>query len=289
MNIDDFHIRLITQKTVWTACGFDALTAKLIEDAGFEAVTSSGYGIAASLLGKPDMELYTMTENLAVVRNIAAAISIPLVADIDNGYGGILNVMRTVQEFESAGVAAMFMEDQLSPKKCPMLGAPLPLESLEDAVAKIKAALAARRNPKVTIIARTDALGLEDVILRAKAYVAAGAHMIMPIGRALKGLDDLRALRQACGVPLVIPSNVGGPYDLPQMELESVAGLVMYPLAALMTVAQTVKDNMTALCREKSFASMPHPMINVSEFQDLIGYPAIEAERARFAGPGSSH
>lgn len=163
-----------------------------------------------------------------------------------------------------------------------MLGAPLLLEPLEDAVAKIKAALAARRNPNVTIIARTDALELGEVIHRAKAYVEAGAQLIMPVGRALKGIDDLRALRSECRVPLCVPCNAGGPYDLSQTELESVAGIVMFPLAALMTAAQTVKDNMAALCRTKSFAAMPHPTMKVPSFQDFIGYPEIEAERARF-------
>lgn len=289
MNISEFHHRLTTQKTIWTACGYDALTAKLIEAAGFEAVTSGGYAISASLLGKPDLELYSMSENLGVVRNMAAAISVPLIADIDNGYGDILNVMRTVREFEAAGAVAMFMEDQLSPKKCPMLGAALPLVPIEDNVAKIKAALAARRNLDVTLIARTDALQLDEVIVRAKAYVAAGAHMVMPIGRALKSIDELRALRAACGVPLLIPANIGGPFDLPRAELESVAGCVMFPLAPLMTVAQTLKENLTALYRNKSLQALPHPMMKIPEFQDFIGYPELEAERARYSPPSSSH
>lgn len=288
MDITEFHARMVNQKTIWTACGYDSLTAKLIEAAGFDAVTSGGYAISASLLGRPDMELYSMSENLGVVRNMAAAVSVPLIADIDNGYGDVLNVMRTVREFEAAGAAAMFMEDQLSPKKCPMLGSALPLVPVEDAVAKIKAALAARRNPKVTIIARTDALQLDEVIVRARAYVAAGAHLIMPIGRALKNIDELRTLRAACGVPLLIPANVGGPYDIPRAELESVAGCVMFPLAPLMTVVQALKDNMATLYREKSLRSLPHPMMKVAEFQDFIGYPELEATRAQYAAHESA-
>jgi len=282
MELSEFHARLTGQQTVWTACAYDALTAKLVEAAGFDAVTSGGYAISASLLGQPDLELYTMSENLGVVRNICRAVRAPLIADIDNGYGDVVNVTRTVQEFEAAGAAALFMEDQLSPKKCPMLGAPLPLESVEDAVVKIKAALAARRNPHLTLIARTDALGLEEVIVRAKAYVAAGAHLIMPIGRALRGIDDLRALRQACGVPLLIPANHGGPYDLTRQELESVAGCVMFPLAPLMTVAQALKTNLEALSRSKSLRGLPLEMMKVADFQEFIGYPEIEALRSRF-------
>jgi methylisocitrate lyase len=289
MDLAEFHGRLTNQKTVWTACAYDALTAKLIEAAGFDAVTSGGYAISASLLGQPDLELYTMSENLGVVRNIAAAISAPLIADIDNGYGDVVNVMRTVREFEAAGAAALFMEDQLSPKKCPMLGAALPLIPVEDAVTKIKAALAARRNPNLTIIARTDALQLEEVILRAKAYVAAGAQLVMTIGRALRSVDELRALRAACGVPLVIPANIGGPYDVPRAELESVAGCVMFPLAPLMTVAQALKENLEAMARTKSLRDLPRPMMAAADFQDFIGYPQIEAVRARFAASGSDH
>ncbi|HZP85955.1 MAG TPA: isocitrate lyase/PEP mutase family protein [Burkholderiales bacterium] len=285
MNPHELQQRLISQQTIWTACGYDALTAKLVEAAGFDAVTSSGYGIAASLLGQPDLELYSMAENLGVVRNMAAAIAIPLIADIDNGYGEILNVMRTVREFEAAGAAAMFMEDQASPKKCPQLGAPLPLVPLDEAVAKIKAALAARRSPHTTIIARTDALALEDVIARAKAYVEAGAHLIMPIGRAMRGIDDLRALRTACGVPLVLPVNAGGTLDCSRSELESVAGCVMYPLAGLMTATQALKENLAELCRSKSFQHLPRPMMKVPDFQEFIGYPALKATRDQFVAP----
>ncbi|MGE4370722.1 MAG: oxaloacetate decarboxylase [Burkholderiaceae bacterium] len=282
MNTEAFHRRLTKQETIWTACAYDSLTAKLVEAAGFDAVTSGGYAISAGLLGQPDLELYTMTENLGAVRYMARAVSVPLIADIDNGYGDVINVMRTVREFEAAGVSAMFMEDQLSPKKCPMLGAALPLQSIDDSVAKIKAALAARTNPHVTLIARTDALGLEEVIVRAKAYVAAGAHLIMPIGRALTGIDDLRALRAACGVPLVIPCNIGGPYDLSRAELESVAGCVMYPLAPLMTVAQALKTNLEALSQTKSLQDLPIGMMSAADFQNFIGYPDVVATRARF-------
>ena len=107
-------------RAVKAATAYDGLTAKLVCEAGFEVVTSSGFQISASM-GLPDMELYTMSENLASVRNIVRSSSVPVISDLDTGYGNALNVMRTVREFELAGVAGVLLEDQTSPKRCPLL------------------------------------------------------------------------------------------------------------------------------------------------------------------------
>ncbi|MFI4997604.1 MAG: isocitrate lyase/phosphoenolpyruvate mutase family protein, partial [Hyphomicrobiales bacterium] len=109
-----FHDRVKRQKTVWAAGAYDAMSAKMIEAAGFEALLTSGFGVSASFLGQPDAELYTMSENLTVVRNVVNAVAIPVIADIDTGYGNAINVMRTIREFESAHVAAVILEDQVS-------------------------------------------------------------------------------------------------------------------------------------------------------------------------------
>ena len=107
-------------RTVWSAGAYDALSALLIEEAGFPSIMTTGFGISASHLGQPDMELYTMSENLDVVAKIIDVVSIPVIADTDTGYGNAINVIRTVREFERAGVAAMIFEDQESPKRCPI-------------------------------------------------------------------------------------------------------------------------------------------------------------------------
>lgn len=154
---EEFHARLTGGKTVWSAGAYDALSARFIEAAGFDACMTSGFGVSASHLGMPDAELYTMSENLAVVRNVVAATGLPIVADIDTAYGNAINVMRTIREFENAGVAAVIMEDQVAPKRCPICVGGVETISVEEAEGKIAAAVEARRNKNMVIIARTDA------------------------------------------------------------------------------------------------------------------------------------
>ena len=110
-------------RTIWAAGAYDALSALLIDRAGFDAVFTTGFGISASLLGRPDVELYTLTENVGVVHRITDLVSKPVFADADTGYGNVINVQRTVREFENAGVAALSLEDQFSPKRCPAAAA----------------------------------------------------------------------------------------------------------------------------------------------------------------------
>jgi len=198
----DFKARVTGQKTVWSAGAYDALSARLIEQAGFDAVMTSGFGVSASFLGQPDAELYTMSENLAVVRNVASVVNIPVIADIDTGYGNPINVMRTVREFEAAGVSAVIIEDQVAPKRCPICVGGVEVIPKEEAISKIEAAAAARRNPNMLIIARTDVVDGAEAIERGKAYVKAGADIIQPISKCFNSIDGLRAMRKGCGVPL---------------------------------------------------------------------------------------
>ncbi|MDK2799279.1 MAG: 2,3-dimethylmalate lyase, partial [Clostridiales bacterium] len=149
--------KLLARDEILVAPGaHDVLTAKIIEKEGFEAVYMTGYGTSASLLGKPDVGLLTMTEMAQRAANIAEAVNIPVIADGDTGYGNAVNVMRTVREYEKAGVACIQLEDQLAPKKCGhMLGREI--ISKEEMVGKIKAACDARHDPDFMIMARTDA------------------------------------------------------------------------------------------------------------------------------------
>ena len=153
----------------WAAGAYDALSAKLIEEAGFPVVMTSGFGVSASHLGQPDVELYTMSENLAVVRNVVNSVSIPVVADIDTGYGNALNVMRSVREFEQAGVAAVIIEDQEAPKRCPAAADQIAILPIAEGVSKIRAAVDARQDPDMVIVARTDAVDEAEAIERGRA------------------------------------------------------------------------------------------------------------------------
>ena len=158
----------------------DVETASTIEQTGFDAVYMTGYGTSASVLGRPDVGLLTMTEMVERARNIADIINVPLIADADTGYGDVINVIRTVREYEKAGVACIQLEDQVAPKKCGhMLGREI--IPAEEMVRKIKAALDARTDPDFMIMARTDArtnYGYEEAIRRCKLYKEAGADII---------------------------------------------------------------------------------------------------------------
>lgn len=169
---------------------YDALSAKIIEAVGFQVVATSGFSISASFLGKPDAGLLTVTENLSVVRNIINAVNIPVIADIDTGYGNAINVIRTVQEFEGTGAAAVLLEDQLEPKKCPV-GHEVQTISIAEMTGKIKAAVSTRKNPGFLIIARTDAKG-EEAVKRGKCYLDAGADMIKPGNKCFSSLEEIK-------------------------------------------------------------------------------------------------
>lgn len=277
MSLDqaEFRARLTTQSTVWAAGAHDALSARFIELAGFDAVFASGFGVAASILGQPDIELYTMSENLAATRGMITAVSVPVVADIDTGFGNVISVMRTVREYEAAGAAAVVIEDQVSPKQCPMLGDP-DLISVGEGAAKIRAAVRARRNPNFVIIGRTDALDETEIIARARAYVAAGAELIQPVLRGFKNAAGVRALREACGVPLSLQIAGFNQPELSTVEVESVAGIATYPIAGVLSVAQVLKENLAALAASHSLKGLPRKTMDIGEFKQSIGFYAIE-------------
>ena len=175
---------LLARPTVALAAGaHDALSAKLAEEAGFDAVWASGFGISA-VQAVPDANILTLTETLDAVRRIADAVSIPVIADCDNGYGNAINVMRTVAEFERAGAAGICIEDNEFPKRCSFYaGVSRDLVAVEEHARKVEAAVAARRDPGFAVIARTEALiagwGRDEALVRARAYADAGADAVL--------------------------------------------------------------------------------------------------------------
>ncbi|HEY3654688.1 MAG TPA: isocitrate lyase/PEP mutase family protein [Steroidobacteraceae bacterium] len=271
----DFRSRVTAQKTVLAAGAYDALSALIIERSGFEAVVASGLGIAASAIGRPDAGLYTMTENLDVVRNMAATVKIPVIADIDTGYGNALNVMRTVREFERAGVSAIIIEDQVAPKRCPVSVLGVEVISVEEAEGKIRAAVDARQNPETVIIARTDVMDEAAAIERARRYVIAGADLIQPISRTFRSIQGLQALRQGSGAPLSLQLFGWLEADLSNDDIASVAGLATYPFVALLSVASALQENLSALAAARSTAALPAKRMALEEFNALIGFPDI--------------
>ena len=193
---------LLADKKILVAPGaHDALTARVVEKCGFQAVYMTGYGQAASALGKPDIALLSMTEMLDRARKMVSAVEIPVIADADTGFGNAIGLMRTVEEYEAAGVAAIQLEDQVAPKRCGHM-AGRKVVSMEQMVGKIKAAIAARKDPDLCIIARTDArtvLGLEEALRRAKAYEAAGADIIFV--ESVESVEEMRLVNETIKVP----------------------------------------------------------------------------------------
>ena len=203
--------KLIEQEGIIVSPGiYDCLSAKLAESIGFKMVGITGAGLAASLLGYPDVGITSMAEVLNQTRNIVKSVDIPVFADCDTGFGSPLNVYRTIQEFEDAGVAGLFMEDQTYPKRCGHFEGKQ-LISTQEMVKKIEAALDARKDPDLVIMARTDAravYGLDAAIERAQAYVAAGVDMIFI--EAPQTVEELQRVAKAVDVPSMANMVEGG-------------------------------------------------------------------------------
>jgi carboxyvinyl-carboxyphosphonate phosphorylmutase len=286
MQAKKFRERL-NQKEIIVAPGcYDAFSAKLVADTGFEAAYLTGYGSAASILGKPDLGLLTMTEMIDHARRVAAAVTIPVIADADTGYGNVLNVYRTVQEYARAGVAAIQLEDQQAPKKCGHTQGKT-LISKEEHAQKIKAAREARGNSDLVIIARTDAravTGFEDALDRCQAYVRAGADVIF--FEAPQSQAEIKLVRQKIkDIPLLINMVEHGKTPLiHNRELEEIGyNIVIYPLTTLMTAALAIKQVLTALHQAGSTHQLLDQMVDFQEICRLVGFPEYYALSARFA------
>lgn len=271
--------------TFWFGGAQDALTALLVDQSEFDGVFTTGFGISASLLGQPDMELYTLSENIGVVHHIANVVRKPIFADADTGYGNVLNVGRTVREFEKAGVAALSLEDQISPKRCPAAATHSTIVPIHDAVARIKAAVDARQDKDLIIVARTDAMDPNEAIERACRYAEAGADIIQPISRTFESHAQLVQLRDACGRRLSLQLMAGTwMTTLTRAQIEEVAAFATYPIASLMTTVHAVQANLQALARRRSgdFSDLPVAQTSMTQFKDFIGWHDLEARQAHY-------
>jgi methylisocitrate lyase len=277
--------RVDTGSTVWFAGAQDALTALLVDQSPFDGVFTTGFGVSASLLGQPDMELYTLSENVGVVDRIADIVRKPIFADADTGYGNVLNVARTVRALEKAGVAALSLEDQASPKRCPAAASAPVVLPIADAVAKIRAAVDARRDPDLLIVARTDALDPHEAIERAAHYAEAGADLIQPISRTFGSYVELVQLREACGRPLSLQLMEGTwMAGLDRTRIETVAAFATYPLVTLMSTVHAVQTNLAALAhrRGEPFDDLPCGRSTMAAFKELIGWQVLEQRQAHY-------
>ncbi|MDR7554331.1 MAG: oxaloacetate decarboxylase [Armatimonadota bacterium] len=264
----------------------DALTARIVERAGFEAVYFTGAGVAYTHLGAPDLGLVSLTEMTMRLAAVVEATRLPVIADADTGYGGALNVRRTVREFERAGAAAIQLEDQVFPKRCGHLDGKR-VVPVEEMVGKIRAALDARRDPDTLLIARTDArapLGLEAALERAHRYRDAGADVLFVEAPASR--DELARIASSLPPPVVANMVEGGRTPLcAAHELEAMGyRLVIFPGAAVRAAAAAVVKVMDALKRHGTTAGVLDAMLSFGELNALLGLPAWRDLEARVEG-----
>lgn len=262
----------------------DALSARLIEKAGFKVAVMGGYATSACVLGKPDVGLLTMTEMSRQLRYICSATTIPVIADGDTGHGNALNVIRTVQEFEAAGAAGILLEDQVAPKKCGHMEGKQ-VVSKEEHVRKVEAACEARRDPDFVIIARTDARsvnGLDDAINRALAYKDAGADVLFV--EAPVNVEELKEIARRIDAPLVANIIEGGKTPLLDVGELSQIGyqIIFYNLGSLYTVTRALMDYFGYVIRHGTSRGFAGPMVSFEEFNSLIGLQDIKALERRY-------
>lgn len=266
--------QLLEAKEILVAPGaHDVLTARVIEQIGFNAVYMTGYGQAASSLGKPDVGLLTLTEMLDRAAKFVSAVKVPVIADADTGFGNALSVMRTVELYEKAGVAAIQLEDQVAPKRCGhMLGREV--ISMEEMVGKIEAAKEARTDEDFLIIARTDARtnhGFEEALKRVKAYEAAGADIIFL--ESLETVEEMETLNKEIKVPTLANMVEGGRTPLcTNEELEKLGyNLVIWPTASTYVTAFMMQKLMAELKENGTTEGFMDKMIDFPDFNKLIG------------------
>ena len=254
---------------------FDGLQAKLAAAAGFEAVYMTGFGTAAAR-GLPDVGLLGLSEMVENVRTIARAAEVPVVCDADTGYGNPVNVWHTVREYERAGAAGLHLEDQAWPKRCGFLAGKQVIP-LEEMVQKVRAACAARRDPELVVIARTDALapqGWEEALRRARAYHDAGADLVFVDGIRTRG-DMERYARSLQGVPLVYNGQ------LPVAEAKACGFKLMLHIGTLLAAWDRMRAAMDELAARGEISGGPS-LDRLEEIAKLLGLDAIEAIGQRY-------
>jgi 2-methylisocitrate lyase-like PEP mutase family enzyme len=288
--------RLLDGGLVVAAGCFDPVSARLAELAGFEAVHLSGLAMEATQIGAPDLGLLTLTELASHAARIAATIDIPILADVDTGFGGVLNVSRTIREMERAGVAGVHIEDQALPKHCPLLAGRSVVDRPE-ALARIRAACDARTDPDFVIVARTDAdtISFAEVVDRSNLYLEAGADMVMPMMTEVDGrrfasftpdeqMALLRRLVSAIDGP-VMGTGAAPPLGYSTADLaEAGLAFVMFATAALTAAANAMADVFAEIRETGTVARRDGPYsdpIDLMKALHLDDYVTLEQGSAR--------
>jgi methylisocitrate lyase len=252
---------------------YDALSARIMEAEGFEAIAAGGYAAIGSMLAQPDMGQSNMRDYADHYGRIAEAVEVPVYVDADTGFGGVNNVRQMVRAFEAAGVAGIFLSDQVFPNRCGYLPGKQ-IVPVEQMLAKIKAALDARRDPDFFIAARTDAAGVEGLnaaIGRCQLFMEVGADMAKPQG--VDAIEDIkRAIREVGGPHMATLSQAAGPKQRSLAELDA-AGVVAasFPSLALFAAAHAVREVLRILKRENSLTPTQDHVLSLEDYYQLVG------------------
>jgi 2,3-dimethylmalate lyase len=268
---------------------FNPLSAILIENAGFNAAYISGAALAGNFLGYPDIGLVSMTEVLENAKNIVNATNLPLICDVDTGFGNAINVIRTVREFESIGLAGIQLEDQVMPKKCGHTEGKLVIP-MEEMVQKLNAAVDSRKNRDFLIVARTDAIavnGFEDALMRAHAYEEAGADILFV--EAPRTVQEMYQIRKSVRAPLLANMVEGGKTPLLTMEELKEIGykVAIYPVSAWMACITAMQQMFALLKAEGTTRSFASRMASFQEMFEIVGLSKYRALEKKYAASDS--
>ena len=273
-------------------CAYDCLSARLIEQAGFPVVFHGGYNTAAPLLGLPDVGLITMTEMVGYARNMAAAVDVPVVCDVDDGFGDIINVIRTTQEVIRANLAGMYIEDQQFPKKCPALGGN-DVVSTEFMVRKLRAIVKVREqeDPDFVLIARTfagRAVNMDEAVRRGIAYAQAGADIIFcDLCYTDEAINQLERIAAEIGPHAHVLANMTETVGRPLLTTDRLADMgfkvAYYPITALITAAGAVQRVFAELKETGTTKALEDTMMPFTEVGKLMGIERIRAQEKEFS------
>jgi len=262
---------------------YDAFSARLIEQAGFHAAYMTGFGTSASVLGQPDTGLISFAEMAGHARNIAATLSIPLIADADTGYGNALNTYRTVRAYAQAGVAAVQIEDQVAPKKCGHTQGKS-IIPLGEMVGKVRAAADARAEQDIVLVIRTDARavsGFDEALERCLAFREAGADVLF--FEAPETEREMETIAKRIRAPLLVNLVEGGKTPLlPRSRLEALGyKIAIYPATLLVTVAKAMQRQLRRLSEEDAYGPSGD-QITFDELKTLVGFPDYYAREQKY-------
>lgn len=271
----------------------DALSARLIEAAGFPVVWSSSFTISAAQRAMPDVNLLTMTETLDAAVHIDRAVRVPVIADCDNGYGNAVNVVRTVEEYERAGIAGLCFEDNVFPKTCSLYpGLRRELASVEEHAGKIRAAKRAQHDPATVVIARTEALiagwGMDEAVRRAAAYADAGADLVLMHSKAPTAAEVLEFMRRWDGrVPIVVVPTLYPTVTFEELEQAGVK-VVIWANQVLRGAVRGIQETLATLGRTRQLSTLDPYIVTLEEIYRLVGVDEFKRIESEFLPRGAS-